>query len=673
MFLCLVISILLCHFPVVLCETKWIGTGSEYHTIASLNNPSDVAVDDTGNVYIADHGNQRLVRLDAAGNLLSQSSLSGADNIAVHPTNSQVYVSDRSTNRVYSVRLPNNNQRTGGSVSVFFSSALVPRGVSTDSLGNVFIADSGNGRVVQLNSDGNILRELSFANTSINSPSFLAIDSHDRIYILDDRSNELIKIDVNGTIEFRYPRACPAQWTPSAVAVDSFQDVYVSCVLFNVSYTSQVLKSDKCGNLLNVFTATDVTVSRFAGIGVDALNNLYVTSSNATDHRILKINTSSNAFAVITLDSLFLEPYHVALDKYGALYTTDAGCNCVIKLTRDGKLLARADTNATRVDNPYGIAINEANEVFVSDWENQKIVKLKADLSFEREYHTTGMRFLAGMCIDRFDNIYVTAPAQRRLVKVDKDGSLTSFFTSNPTTLPFDVALDKDGNLYVADSVWIVKLNGTGVVQNIFSTTSPDFSLLFGVAVDRFANIFVSDGGYQRIVVMNQSNNVTQIYKTLYPSFAPTGSIVDEAGDFLYVADSSNARIIVFPTPDHPSIPTSSSTSSMITSLSSASTSTTSSAASSTKSNYEYSSSSVENPETTDFSISLTTVVVVVVVVVGALTVVFVLIVVIICCRNRQIRQTEQAHIELDQCLDASYSKQHSKHDNLTEPLISNP
>ena len=112
---------------------------------SGLSNPSGVAVDGAGDVFVADNSNDRVLELPAGGTpvALPFSGLNQPGGVAVDGAG-DVFVADSFNGRV--VELP-----AGGTpVTLPFSGLFRPMGVAVDSAGNVFVADSFNDRVVEL-------------------------------------------------------------------------------------------------------------------------------------------------------------------------------------------------------------------------------------------------------------------------------------------------------------------------------------------------------------------------------------------------------------------------------------------------------------------------------------------------------------------------------------------
>jgi uncharacterized protein (TIGR03437 family) len=202
-------------------------------TAASMNEPLGIAVDATGNVYIADSQNNRIRIVTPDGKINTfagngEEQFSGDDGPAkdaalTYPTDvavdatGNVYIADFGNNRVRRVTIADNKITTiAGNGSVGFTSdgvlakeALLnaPAGVAVDSAGNVYFTDYGNGRVRRVGAGNGLLTTIAGtavsgyngdgipANTAqLNLPFHLAVDAANDLYIADQSNHRIRKV-----------------------------------------------------------------------------------------------------------------------------------------------------------------------------------------------------------------------------------------------------------------------------------------------------------------------------------------------------------------------------------------------------------------------------------------------------------------------------------------------
>jgi hypothetical protein len=133
-----------------------------------FNEPRGIAIDGSGNIYVADTWNARVVKLDPQGNFLTSWG-SGTE--------------DFGGGRVATVT---EGTREGNDANPlgFFG----PRGVAVDAAGNVYVADTGNKRIVVTDAEGNFRYQWGEAGSqsgSFNEPTGVAVDAAGNVYVAD--------------------------------------------------------------------------------------------------------------------------------------------------------------------------------------------------------------------------------------------------------------------------------------------------------------------------------------------------------------------------------------------------------------------------------------------------------------------------------------------------------
>jgi sugar lactone lactonase YvrE len=234
--------------------------------------PTGIAVDGSGNLYISDHFNNRIRKIDAS--TLQVTTLAGSGNatfangngtaasffypfgIAVDATQ-QVYVGDQSNHRVRKISSAGDVTTLAGSGTNTFAngtgtaaSFYWPQGVAVDVSGNVYVADNGNQLIRKITSSGVVTTLVQNTSTQpIYAPNGIALDNSGNLYMTGASSNRVLKIII-----------ATGQVIPLAGRLSSgFADGTGTAAAFNYPY----------------------------GVAVDASGNLYVADTD--NHRIRKI------------------------------------------------------------------------------------------------------------------------------------------------------------------------------------------------------------------------------------------------------------------------------------------------------------------------------------------------------------------------------------------------
>ena len=483
------------------CATGGIGSTDGTGAAARFDSPLGVAADLAGNVYVADSENHTVRKITTAGVVTTLAGLAG-----------------------------NPGAADGTGTAARFNT---PRGVAVDSLGNVYVADSGNQTIRKISAAGVVTTFAGSAGISgstdalgsaarFKSPFGLAVDAAGNVYVADELNHTIRKVTPVGLVTTLAGSAgntgsadglggAARFFTPAAVAVDSAGNVFVAdtinCTIRKITASGFVTTF---AGLAMYGGAADGTGSaaRFsypAGVAVDGLGNVYV--GDTRNQTIRKVTASG-------------------------VVTTQAGA---------AGLIGGADGNAAaaRFNTPSGLALDATGHIFIADNQNHTIRALTTA--------TGNVTTFAGSATSSGDS--------------DGPGSSARFKS------PQSVAVDGSGNVYVADSdnYTIRKITPAGVVTTFAGLSgNPGFTdgtgssarLLWphGVAVDGSGNVYVADMGYQIIRKITPAAVVTTFAGT--PGIPgstdgtgsaarftnPRGVAADVAGN-VYVADTQNLTI----------------------------------------------------------------------------------------------------------------------------------
>ena len=291
--------------------------GSDRYLPFGLNAPRSIATGLNGDIYVADSRNHRILRIASDGSLINEwgsfaDILSGAApigsfnepwGVAVGPDGS-VYVTDTWNHRVQKFAKDGRAIKTWGkfgqplpedpaSTEYFWG----PRGIAVDSQGRVFVADTGNKRIVVFDSNGNYLTEFGtggFDPGQFDEPVGVAVANDGTVYVTDTWNQRIQSfIPSEGAGEILYLPL--AQWDVNAWFGQSLDNK----PFIAVSDDNHVFITDPEGYRVIEFTASGEFVRTWgdfgvnadqiglaSGIAVDSFGNIWVT--DAGNNRILK-------------------------------------------------------------------------------------------------------------------------------------------------------------------------------------------------------------------------------------------------------------------------------------------------------------------------------------------------------------------------------------------------
>ena len=265
--------------------TKWgsYGTGN-----GQLNYPFGMAVDGSGNVYVADHYNHRIQKFDSNGAWVGQWGTNGSGN----------------------------------------GQFDYPIDVAVDGLGNVYVADYNNSRIQKFDGAGVYQSQWGIygsGNGEFNGPYGLAVDGLGNVYVADTYNNRIQKFDGSGVYQSQwgvYGSGNSEFYYPYGVEVDGGGNVYVAD-----TYNHRVQKFDGSGAYLTQwggYGGGNGLLSYPAGLAMDSAGNVYVTDTNSLVQKF----DSNGAFLMQwggfgSNDGQFMYPYSVAVDGLGYVYVSD--------------------------------------------------------------------------------------------------------------------------------------------------------------------------------------------------------------------------------------------------------------------------------------------------------------------------------------------------------------
>ena len=302
------------------------GGDSGAATSASLNDPTGVTVDAAGNIFIAEYGNNRIRKVDTngiittvAGNgstgysgdgsLATNASLNSPFQVVVDGSGN-LYIADHDNNRIRKVD-------TNGVITTMAGNGLAgysgdggratnaslhfPSGMTFDSMGNLYAADYWNNRIRKVDTNGIIITVAGngstgysgdggqATNASLNVPNGEAFDGTGNLYIADYGNNRIRKVDLNGIIttvagngQLYAGGDGGAATNASLIPLDVVVDV-LGNLLFTDSYGNDIRQVDTNGIVTTLVTGFNDPI----GLFVDSFDNLYV--ADAWNNRIGKV------------------------------------------------------------------------------------------------------------------------------------------------------------------------------------------------------------------------------------------------------------------------------------------------------------------------------------------------------------------------------------------------
>jgi DNA-binding beta-propeller fold protein YncE len=185
-----------------------------------LAHPQALAIGTDNYLYVADTNNERIQKLDLSGNYVTQwgsfgdCSTSCSDGqvqdpagIAVAgagPESGNVYVADTGNDRIEEYSPSGVFIRKWGVTGTADGNLKSPKGIWIDGSGNVWVADSGNNRVQKFSATGTFLAKVGAygtGNGQLKGPSDVTIDADGTLWVVDKSNNRIERFTTAGVCE----------------------------------------------------------------------------------------------------------------------------------------------------------------------------------------------------------------------------------------------------------------------------------------------------------------------------------------------------------------------------------------------------------------------------------------------------------------------------------------
>ncbi len=581
--------------------------------VSQFYNPGGVAMDASGNIYVADTEDNTIREIAANGIV---STLAGAAGIS--------------------------GSADGNGTNALFNA---PQGIAVDSSGNVYVADTGNGTIRKIT--GNAVSTLAGlagnagsadgvgTNASFNFPEGLAVNAGGVIFVADTWNDTIRAVSPSGTVStyigqagiFGSSNATGTNallYEPSAVAIDSGGNIFVADTGNNVIREivpggTVTALAGSAGNIGSVdATGTNALFDAPQGIAVDASDNLYVADFlNNTIRKVTSAGVVTTIAGVpgnfgsangVGTNALFWGPQGVIVNptNNSLIYVADTGNSAVRQLSASGQTWtvsafagnasdgsANAIGTAARFFWPMDVASDGQGNFYVADARNNTIRKIAADgtvsvfagfpgVTGSANAKGTNASFNApeAVAVDGSGNVYV-ADTGNSVIREITSGGVVSTLAGSPGNIgssdgtgggaqfdaPQGIAVNGSGYVFVADTMnhTIREIAPGGVVTTFAGTAgnfgsadgtngAAQFDRPAGLAFDGSGNLFVADMFNHTIReitpagVVNTIAGLARVFGNMDGTnstasfFEPEGIAVG-SGDTLYVADSGNDSI----------------------------------------------------------------------------------------------------------------------------------
>ena len=420
--------------------------------------------------------------------------------------------------------------------------------VAVDQAGNVFIADTNNNRVVEVQTNS-----VSFGAVNIGSTGSVTL-TFNIISSITLASNPLALTQGAASLDFTA--------TSASTCVGSQSAGNTCTVTINFAPAAPGLRVGAEQILSSTGSLLATTLINGQGVGpalayvtspaqtqfgsglygpfavVDAAGNFYV--ADTYNFRVLEIPVGcSTSSCQITIGSGLAGPQAIALDGVANVFIADTGNNRVVEVPAGCTTSSCIITVATGLNSPEGVAVDPFGNVFISDTHNNRMLEVPAGCTSSscQVIFGSGLNGPSDLALDAFDNLYVTDYNNNRVVEIPA-GCTSSFCQvtiASGLGGPGGVAVDAAGDLFIGEfnSSQALEIPAGCTSSSCQSTFASGLKNPVGLAVDSLGDIFIADDGNNRILDVPRSQAPSLIFPAtvLGSSSAPQAITVQNIGN----------------------------------------------------------------------------------------------------------------------------------------------
>jgi DNA-binding beta-propeller fold protein YncE/tetratricopeptide (TPR) repeat protein len=538
--------------------------GSDGKGCGNMREPRAMALDNHGDIYIADTGNNRVRVFSPHGACLRTWGEKGGGpgefdepgGIAV--MNGKVFVSDTDNHRIQIFDKDGNYIDSFGTKGSAPKEFRNPGGLSAFN-GLLYITDTGNDRVQVFTEDGIFLNQINSEKNRyarLNEPYAISVDRRENLYILNEES-KLIILDATGTISGTTMLFGAAKLTAEAIHVSS-EGIYLA-------RNNRIYKYDFALKNIYTFGSEGKSPGKFrkiSDLALDSEGNLYVLDADKsavqkflTETSAVETSPAIMSSSVSYVRDLPLPPGRLLAgedgiplifddntqrlskwsgddsktsdhivssgeegDQEGHIWTVDKERHCLREFDTGGKLLrtvGRRGKGDGEFYYPSALEVHRG-DLYVADTGNSRIQVLDGSGKFIRSFSGAGagkgeLDSPVDLAFDQKNRLYIADEGLNKIVKTDSEGNFISEFGSEGSG---PGRLDRPKGLFViGDEVYV--LNSENNRIEVFDTNdeyrrkfgSPgkgkgEFSEPSAMFIDQNYNLFVLDKGNNRVQVL---------------------------------------------------------------------------------------------------------------------------------------------------------------------------
>ena len=494
--------------------------GAKPATFPDFEQPRDVGVNSSGNIYVADNGNGRILKLSGT-----------TGKCLVKP-----------------FKMP------GGGAPIGVTVSTTPAGQL------VYVANGTKSQVIVFNTSGTVVQTIvSNGACTLNRMRDAAADASGNVYVANYTSNNILEFNANGTCIATFGKK--GNKTTSGVCSGNVGGTFKNPYGVAIG-TDPYINNGSPGEAIYVADSNDDCIQEFtpSGVFVADMGSPGTTPGTFTQLRRVAVDANGNVWGA-------------DLWGYRVEEFTRSPAGYTYAQTIPNPVVPPGDTDTSVFNQVRGIAFDSAGDVIAMDSVNQRVDVFNStgnliNMCGQRGFTSTGdFNWPRGVAVDPATGNYWIADTKQSDLQILQPlasgcNGLAEFGVVGTTlgddNYPYSIAI---GNGYA----WIADTKNNRVESwSVAGSTPPNkpdpisvygtkgtgagqFTTPAGVGIDPVTgNLFVADSVNKRVVELAVSNgNVTSTVATFTDGFNLPYGVASNGAGLLAVADRDNNRVVI--------------------------------------------------------------------------------------------------------------------------------
>ena len=542
-----------------------------FSEIPGLDHPFGMAISEEDELYVVDHGSDRITVWHTDGDFIrGWGKYGAADGQFNNPRDlaigaGRIYVVDESNHRIQVFDMEGNFLMKWGSHGTANGQFRSPHGIalsiSDNQVDEVFVAEWDNHRVQVFDANGTHLRNIGNGSYGGNNDQFgyaSGVHVDGNLLFASSRNYNKIKVfDVNGT----YIRSISTSGHPNHI------DGFGNRIAVSMGEHHKVEIFDKNGTLISTIgSSASSEQGKFYhnyGVAYDSYGTLYV--SERQNHRVQSFDQNGTYTNTIgSFGTPNVDPYDFAITEEGTFLVADTQGDRILEFDENGSVVqsisARGNQDG-KVNDPRSVAVHDG-KIFVADGSNHRVQAFDRNGThlFKIGTHGTAngqFNQPYGLLISAADNeLYVADRYNHRIQVFDLEGNFVRKFGSygnleGQYNQPVDLDFNDDGSLAVLShgNSRLISVTTSGQYLSHWATSGGSMHVanlnngLMGVCWSNYIGVYENNGfrvkhwnknGYNyssisglndgSIVLLNRDRDEFAIYKQTFRTVRPHNS-----------------------------------------------------------------------------------------------------------------------------------------------------